>query len=308
MASRASIELERVSKRYGAHEVLHEVSLAVGQAECVALLGHNGAGKTTLMKLLLGLTRPCDGKIHVNGAEPTHLLGKGLGADIGFLPENVMFHTAMSGREVLRFYARLKGVAVSTCDRLLAEVGLDEAARRRVSTYSKGMRQRLGLAQALLGTPHVLLLDEPTTGLDPVLRETFYQRVRQHQEEGGCALISSHALTEIEARSDRVAILRQGRLVAFGSLAELRERAGLPVRIRVVTGAGEASGVAERIGAGLHLDHINNETLELSCLGGDKLDIVTRLADLRPAVHDVEIHAPGLGEVYAHYSAGDGPQ
>ena len=80
------------------------------------------------------------------------------------------------------------------------------------------------------------------------------------------------------------------------------------MRIRVVTGAGEASGVAERIGAGLHLDHINNETLELSCLGGDKLDIVTRLADLRPAVHDVEIHAPGLGEVYAHYSAGDGPQ
>ena len=308
MAERPSIELDGVGKRYGSHEVLHEVTLAVGRAECVALLGHNGAGKTTLMKLLLGLTRPCRGRIRVNGVDPTHLLGRGLGADIGFLPENVMFNTAMRGREVLRFYARLKGVPAADCTRLLDEVGLAEAAGRRVGTYSKGMRQRLGLAQALLGAPHVLLLDEPTTGLDPVLRDAFYRRVRRHQEGGGAALIASHALTEIEARSDRVAILRQGRLVAFGTLAELRKQAALPVRIRVITGDGEAAGVAERLGGGLRMDHVNNQTLELSCLPAEKFEIVTRLAALRPAVEDVEIHAPGLGEVYAHYSAGDGPQ
>ncbi|HEY5720518.1 MAG TPA: ABC transporter ATP-binding protein, partial [Gammaproteobacteria bacterium] len=103
-------------------------------------------------------------------------------------------------------------------------------------------------------------------------------------------------------------ILRQGRLVACGTLAELRERAGLPVRIRVLTGAGEAVGVADRLGSGLQVDHINNQALELSCPGIDKLDLVTRLAGLRPAVRDVEIHQPGLGEVYAYYSAEDGPQ
>jgi Cu-processing system ATP-binding protein len=308
MTTAASIELDGVGKRYGDHEVLHAVTLAVGRAECVALLGHNGAGKTTLMKLLLGLTRPSAGRIRVNGADPTHLRGRGLGADIGFLPENVMFNTAMTGHEVLRFYARLKGVAVATLPALLAEVGLGEAARRRVATYSKGMRQRLGLAQALLGQPHLLLLDEPTTGLDPVLRETFYRRVRRHQEEGGCALIASHALTEIEARSDRVAILRQGRLVAFGTLTELRERAGLPVRIRVLTGAGEAAAVAARVGGGLRLEHINNQTFDLACASEAKLDVVTHLAGLRPAVRDVEIHAPGLDQVYAHYSATEGPQ
>ena len=303
-----SIELDGVAKRYGAREVLHDVSLAVGRAECVALLGHNGAGKTTLMKLLLGLTRPSRGRIEVNGVDPTHLLGRGLGADIGFLPVNVVFNTAQRGREVLQFYARLKGVPVATCTQLLEEVGLAEAAERRVGTYSKGMRQRLGLAQALLGTPHVLLLDEPTTGLDPVLREAFYRRVRQHQQDGGAALISSHALTEIEARSDRVAILRQGRLVAAGTVDALRREAGLPVRLRVQTAAGQAGVVAERLGSGLSLDHVNNATLELSCLPEEKLAIVCRLAELRPAVVDFEIHAPGLGEVYAHYSAADGPR
>ncbi len=307
MAEPPSIELAGVCKRYGAHEVLHEVTLAVGRAECVALLGHNGAGKTTLMKLLLGLTRPCVGRIRVDGVDPTHLLGRGLGTGIGFLPESVVFNTAMRGREVLRFYARLKGVPVADCARLLDEVGLAEAAGRRVGTYSKGMRQRLGLAQALLGTPHVLLLDEPTTGLDPVLREAFYRRVRRHQEAGGAALISSHALTEIEARSDRVAILRQGRLVAYGSVAELSRQAHLPVRLRVHTETGQAAAVAERLG-GLRMEHVNNQTLELSCLNGEKLEIVGRLAELRPAVHDVEVNAPGLGEVYAHYSAEDGPQ
>ncbi|MDX1595270.1 MAG: ABC transporter ATP-binding protein [Gammaproteobacteria bacterium] len=304
----AGIEVVRVGKRYGDHEVLHEVSFEVGRHECVALLGHNGAGKTTLMKLLLGLTRPSGGRIRVEGRSPERLHGREGGADIGFLPENVAFNTALTGREVLRFYARLKRVDVATCDRLLDEVGLAGAARRRVATYSKGMRQRLGLAQALLGSPHLLLLDEPTTGLDPVLRETFYRRVLRHQEEGGCALISSHALTEIEARSDRVAILRQGRLVAFGTLAELRERAALPVRIRVTTSPGGAGTLADRLGVGLHLEHVNNRTLELACTRGEKLDLVARLAELRPAVHDVEIHAPGLGEVYAHYSAEDGPQ
>ena len=170
------------------------------------------------------------------------------------------------------------------------------------------MRQRLGLAQALLGSPRILLLDEPTSGLDPALRADFYGLVREHQSQGATALISSHALTEIEARTDRVAILRGGRLVACGSLAELRRQAGLPIRIRVTADPGQARAVADRLGSGAHLVHVNDRTIDLTCEAPHKLDLVSALAALRPQVNDFDISPPGLDQIYAHFSAEGEPQ
>ena len=132
---------------------------------------------------------------------------------MGFLPENVAFSPSLTGRELLGFYARLKRAQAGDRDRLLAQVGLEEAADRRVATYSKGMRQRLGLAQALIGRPRLLLFDEPTTGLDPLLRQSFYGLVRELGEGGATVLLSSHALTEIEERAERVLIMHRGRIV-----------------------------------------------------------------------------------------------
>ena len=140
--------LAEVTKRYGAVTAVERVSLELRAGETLALVGHNGAGKTTLVKLILGLIAPSAGAVRVFERDPATANAAVLREGIGFLPENVAFHGAMTGRELLRFYARLKGTPAAEVDGLLARVGIAEAARRRVSTYSKGMRQRLGLAQA----------------------------------------------------------------------------------------------------------------------------------------------------------------
>jgi Cu-processing system ATP-binding protein len=293
------IDVRNVTKRYGDHAAVDAVSLSVGAGESLALLGHNGAGKTTLMKLMLGLTRPSGGDMRVLDAEPGRAAVDARRA-IGFLPENVTFHDSMSGRAMLRFYARLKGVPAEQCESLLDQVGLADAAARRIKTYSKGMRQRLGLAQALLGQPKLLLLDEPTSGLDPTLRLSFYQTVHEMAEAGTTVLLSSHALTEVEAQTDRVAIMKHGKLVACGTLEELRHAAALPVQIRVSFVPGNGDAVAERFGAAVS-KRVNDHAVDLVCAPDDKMAMVRHIAGLDRLVEDVEIHPPTLDALYAHY-------
>ena len=297
-----AIALDTVSKRYGAREVVHDLSLAVAAGETLALVGPNGAGKTTLMKMILGVTRPSGGTVRVHGHDPKGTGTAALRTSIGYLPENVAFHGAMTGMELLAFYARLKGEPISSCDALLERVGLTEAANRRVRTYSKGMRQRLGLAQALLGRPRLLVLDEPTTGLDPTLREHFYRILVEHHAAGATALVSSHALTEIEGRTDRIAIVKGGRLLICGTLDELRAKASLPVRIRLIVDPGTAATVADRIGNGITLSKVNDHTVDLHCLNGDKMTVVRRIGELGQPVNDLDILPPRLDQVYAHFA------
>jgi Cu-processing system ATP-binding protein len=212
--------------------VVRDVDLDVCSGEHMVLIGHNGAGKTTLMKLMLGLTHPTSGQVNVLGSDPARAAAEHRRA-IGYLPESVAFHSAMKGREVLAFYARLKGVSEAECHSILDQVGLDQAADRRVSTYSKGMRQRLGLAQAMLGNPRLLFLDEPTSGLDPSLRRQFYALIDTLSLSGTTSLTSSHSLNEVEARADRIAIMKNGVIVACGTLAELSLQTDLPLVVRL---------------------------------------------------------------------------
>jgi Cu-processing system ATP-binding protein len=303
-----AIELEAVSKRYGSREVVHEITLAVRTGECLALVGPNGAGKTTLMKIILGVTRPSGGTVRMHGIDPSGSFSAAVRGRIGYLPENVAFHGAMTGAELLAFYARLKGEPVAHCEALLERVGLGEAASRRVRTYSKGMRQRLGLAQALLGHPRLLVLDEPTTGMDPTLRQHFYRILDEQREAGTTALLSSHALTEIEGRTDRIAIVKGGSLLVCGTLDELRARASLPVHIRLSVESGTAGTVAERIGNGIRFSKVNDHTVDLHCLNGDKMAVVRRIAELGQRVHDVDILPPRLDQVYAHFAGEEEPR
>lgn len=294
------VELHQATKRYGALTALDGCSLNLVGGEVLALVGHNGAGKTTLMKLILGLIRPSEGTVRVFGSDPAGQDGGAVRKRIGFLPESVSFTGAMTGAEVLRFFLALRGEPASDAGPLLERVGLSHAAKRRVSTYSKGMRQRLGLAQALIGQPAALLLDEPTTGLDPTLRETFYDIVAELRGKGCAVLLSSHALAEIEQRADRVAILEAGRLVAHGRMAELRRAAGLPVRIRV-TLPDEAAPIAGLQGLGA--EPVGAGQMELRVANGAKIELLGRLAGLRPAITDIEVLAPSLDEVYARLRA-----
>ncbi len=297
------VELRGVHKSYAGREVVRGVDLCLAAGQSLALLGHNGAGKTTLIKLMLGLTRPDAGKVWIAGRQP----GRG-GFDSrcwGYLPENVAFDNAMTGLELLRFYARLKRVPLQECHDLLERVGLGEAARRRVQTYSKGMRQRLGLAQALLGTPGLLLLDEPTTGLDPHLRGEFYEIVRERQCAGTAILISTHALDEIQARTERIAIMNQGQLTACGSLRELQSAAGLPLHIRVATEPGQATALAGCLNGTVRLDRVDGDNVELSCDPTDKMAALRMIAGAGERVRDIELFPPGLEAVYRHFG-GDG--
>ncbi|TCZ55994.1 ABC transporter ATP-binding protein [Roseicella aquatilis] len=293
------LDLEGVSRRYGAVEAVRDVSFALPQGARVALVGHNGAGKTTLMKLMLGLIRPSAGRLRVLGEDPA----AGAAAArrrLGWLPENVTFNPALTGREVLRFFARLKDEPASTADALLERVGLADAARRRVGGYSKGMRQRLGIAQAMLGSPRALLLDEPTTGLDPAVRQGLYDMLGELAGGGTTVLLSSHALEELEGRVERVIIMDRGRLVADGTLAELRRLAQLPVRARL-TLVGE--GVPDWVGDGLAPRWLGANLLELSCPPEAKMEFLRHAAaDAR--VTDLDLTPPTLDELYAHFLRG----
>jgi len=296
-----AVLLDAVGKSYGSETVLSDVSLEIQPGECVVLVGHNGAGKTTLMKLMLGLTRPTAGKVEVLGVNPAAGNAAARHNKLGYLPESVALYDAMTGREVLDFFARLKRVSRKGCVELLATVGLADAADRRVATYSKGMRQRLGLAQAMLGNPRLLFLDEPTTGLDPGLRHHFYELIARLQDNGATSLISSHALSEVEARADRFVIIKAGRVAASGTLDELYRQAALPLRLKIAVAPGQAASVAERLGTGTSISELSDTSLSLNCYNGDKMALIRRISDLGDLVQDLQIKPPRLDEVYNHF-------
>ena len=185
---------------------------------------------------------------------------------------------------------------------LLEQVGLGHAARRRIGTYSKGMRQRVGLAQTLIGTPRLLVLDEPTSGLDPVSRRDFYELLDGLAARGASILLSSHALTEVEARTDRILILSKGRMVAEGSLAALRRQAALPVALSVTPAPGQAAALAQALPGAV----AQGDLLTLSVAQGDKLAALARIAGLGGQVADLDVLPPSLEDIYSHFSRRDG--
>jgi Cu-processing system ATP-binding protein len=295
----STIEIRNLTKRYGAIEAVRDVSFGLHTGEVIALVGHNGAGKTTLLKLMLGLVRPSTGTIRVLGEDPA--AGEfAARRRLGFLPENVSFNPALTGREVLSFYARLKEQPVAQALSLLDQVGLGGASQRRVGTYSKGMRQRLGLAQALIGEPQVLLLDEPTTGLDPALRLEFYGIVERLRSRGATVVLSSHALAELGERAGRVIIMNEGRMVANGSLDDLRRLARLPSRIRLTVADG-AAGIHNLLGALPSWRQVNGHIVEFDAVAEDKIELLRRVTGAGDQVVDVDIVPPTLDEVYAHF-------
>jgi ABC-2 type transport system ATP-binding protein len=213
-----ALAVEDLRKRYGANEALKGVDLRVGEGELVGLLGPNGAGKSTLVKIVCGLVRPTAGTVGVNGA-------------IGYLAELFRFPDWLSADEVLVLHQKLAGSGKRRREReeLLRLVGLGDVATRRVSAMSKGMQQRLGIAQAMIGEPRLLLLDEPTSALDPAGRRTVRELLETLRGRGVAVLLNSHLLSEVELVCDQVAIIAHGELVAAGTPAELSKAGGVEV-------------------------------------------------------------------------------
>ncbi len=287
------LEITGLRKNRGAACVLDDVSLSVTAGERVALLGHNGAGKSTLIKAVLGLMPFEQGEVLVAGHKPGSAAARSATA---FLPEAVSFHPALTGREQLHLFSQLAGVKADI-EGLLDRVGLADALDRRIGTYSKGMRQRLGLAQVLLGKPQLALLDEPTSGLDPISRQDLYEIIDELAAAGCAVLIASHALTEVEARTDRIAILRKGKLVANDTLVGLSAQAGLRTRVRLKAGQSAADLAALTGGR-----QVNGASVEIEIEPPQKMQTLQRIAALGDAVVDVDITPPDLEELYRHYA------
>ncbi|WP_396613617.1 ATP-binding cassette domain-containing protein (plasmid) [Haloferax sp. S1W] len=230
-----AIEVSGVRKAYRDVTALDGLSLAIESGTTFGLLGTNGAGKSTLFKLLVGHIRPDEGTVSVAGTDVSSA-GPELRSIVGYLPEHAGFPSSLTGREVLSFYGRMHDLpdAETRIDAVLGVVGLSDAADRRVGGYSNGMTRRLGLASALLSRPRILLLDEPTAGLDPRGVAAFHRVIERLDAKSDLTVVvSSHVLSEIESLCEQVAILHDGQLRASGSIDELRQQVTDDVRVRV---------------------------------------------------------------------------
>ena len=216
------VRIEHATRTFGAVRAVDDLSLSLSEGEVMGFLGTNGAGKTTTIKMLLGLARPTSGVVSVFGGDPSDPATR---AKMGYMPEIAYYYPYLNARELLSFYGGLCGMDRRTVrartDELLETVGLAEAAKRPLKTYSKGMLQRAGVAQALLADPPLLVLDEPFTGLDPLARIHFRELMRSLRDKGKTIFFSSHELGETELLCDRVAIMKQGRCFYQGPVRQL---------------------------------------------------------------------------------------
>ena len=289
------VSLASVGKSYGQLSALKSVSMELAEGEVLGLFGHNGAGKTTMMKLILGVISPTSGQVKVMGVEPGSKESLACRSKVGYLPENVSFYDQLTGLEVLVYFAKLKGFSKKQAVSLLEQVEITHAMNRPVKTYSKGMRQRLGLAQAFIGEPKLLLLDEPTVGLDPIATHNFYQTVDRLKSRGSSVILCSHVLPGVEQHIDRAMILSKSHLLAMGTLAELRQKAALPA---VIT----TDGLIDVIAKNGHLASLlsKGDPNKLLVSEGEKIEVLKQLINYKD-LNDIHVESANLEKVYQYF-------
>ena len=297
-ASAAAIELDRLTKRYGAARGIEDVTLAVQTGEVFGFLGPNGTGKTTTIRTLLNLLHPTSGAARVFGLD-SRRDAAAIHARLGNLPGDFAYDPRMTGRDLLVFLAGLRG---------LRGVGQGEALARRfqadldrpLGELSRGNRQKIGLVQAAFHEPDLLVLDEPTAGLDPLMQEEFLAFVAEEREQGRTILLSSHDLDEVERVCDRVGIIREGRLIAIENVAAITARAYRHVTIQFAEPVD-----AEEFSSLPGVSELERANGRISFRAEGDLDAVVKQA-ARHTVTDIELSHPTLEEVFlTYYGAGE---
>ncbi|HKJ00297.1 MAG TPA: ABC transporter ATP-binding protein [bacterium] len=293
------LEVTALAKGYGRRPVLRGIDLRLQPGEHLGLVGNNGQGKTTLIRLILGLLRPDAGEIRLDGRVVPARRPPELKRLLGYLPEQVRFYPNLSGRRTLAMFARLKQVPRSEVERVLERVGLTEAADRRVKSFSKGMRQRLGLAQALLGQPRLLLLDEPTNGLDPDGIQMFYATLQELRAQGVAIVTASHLLSEIESRVDRLAVLHEGVFTHQGTIPALLAAEGMPTVIRFALREPRAPlpGALARLDP-LTVANGKGPAYEVRLAQAQRFDVLGQLMAHQEALRTLVVHDAGLEELF----------
>ena len=307
-----AIELRGVTKEFADVTAVRGLDLTVEEGEVYGFLGPNGAGKSTTIDMVLDLVRPTEGTVRVLGKDAT-ADGVAIRQRTGVLPDGFAVYDRLTGRQHVEFAVRSKE-ADDDPDALLDRVGLSDDADRKAGGYSKGMRQRLALAMALAGEPDLLILDEPSSGLDPAGAKEMREIVRDEADRGATVFFSSHVLEQVEAVCDRVGILRDGELVAEDSVAGLREAVGgeETLEIAVGGGAGSDGAIDGGIDAVRDLDGVSRvdrdgDTLVVSCADGAKTRVIGALEDAGVAVADFHTREASLEDLFLAYTEGDAP-
>jgi ABC-2 type transport system ATP-binding protein len=298
----AVIVTRGLTKRYGRVVAVEDLNLEVAEGEVFGLLGPNGSGKTTTILMLLGLTEPTSGEARVLGLDPMREPLK-VKAKVGYLPDQVGFYGELTAWENLRYTTRLLGLpeaeAKARMEEVLRRMGLWEVRDRRVSAFSRGMRQRLGLAEVLLKRPKVAILDEPTLGLDPEAAREFLDLIKGLKAEGITVLLSSHLLHQVQEICDRVGLFHKGRLALLGRVEELAARVlggGYEILVEASPGLKEAFQAVEGVG------RVEAEGERYRVLATrDVRAELARIAVAQGELLALALRRPSLDEVYAHY-------
>lgn len=292
----AVIETRSLTKSYGASRGINDLTLSVPQGEIFGFLGPNGAGKTTTIRTLLDLLHPTSGEALIFGLD-SRRDSRAIRARLGNLPGDFAYEDRTTGRDLLKLFARLRGM-----DNLGSAENLAERFRADLSKplreLSRGNRQKIGLIQALFHNPELLILDEPTGGLDPLMQEEFLAVVAEHRDKGATVFLSSHDLTEVERICDRVGIIRDGRLAAIESVGEMKGRAYRKVRLTLNA---NVSAVDFESLPGVDAVSADGQTVTFRVLG-DLNPVVGAIAELD--VRDLEVTAPSLEELFIQYYDG----
>ena len=299
----AAIELRGLTKRYGDVTALSGVDLTVEEGEIFGFLGPNGAGKSTTIDILLDFVRPTSGDAAVLGMDAQEQT-LAVRRRTGVLPDGFHVYDRLTGRQHIQFVVESKGAAADPID-VLDRVGIADAADRAAGGYSKGMTQRLALGMALVGDPDLLILDEPSTGLDPAGAREIRDIVREESERGTTIFFSSHVLSQVEAVCDRVGILRAGELVAVDTVEGLRDAVGTNARLNItVDGIDDGALDAVRALDGVVSVSLTGETLTVGVEDGSKTAVLNALEAAGVTVRDFETVESSLEELFISYTEG----
>ncbi|MFW6115615.1 MAG: ABC transporter ATP-binding protein [Chloroflexota bacterium] len=313
---------EDLTKAYNGFVAVDGLDLTVRQGEVFGLLGPNGAGKTTTILMILGLTEPTSGTVRVLGFDPERE-PLSVKARVGYLPERLGFYDGLTAYENLAFTAKLNGLsrdeAGARIEAALSEMGLGEAAHQVVGTFSRGMRQRLGVADVLLKQPQLIIMDEPTQGLDPQAAREFLDIIRRFKSEGITVVLASHLLHQVQAVCDRVGLFHRGHMVLEGTVRELaREVLGGAYRIRLEvepsasspstraqgTEPADLGGLREALGrldGVLRVSSGERNRFELEAQSDLRPEAARAVVEAGGRLLSIDVEAPGLDEIYAHY-------
>ena len=298
----SSIDVKGLIKKYNDVMAVNNVSFTVKKGEIFGFLGPNGAGKTTTIKSILNLIQTQAGEIKINGID-IKKNGKSAKKNIGYLPEKVAFYDNLTAMQNMNFYAEMKNIPKNECTNLIKEMGLEDAINKKVGKFSKGMQQRLGMARAMLGSPAILILDEPSGGLDPRGVILIRNKIKEMKDKGATIFISSHILSEIQEVCDRVGIINKGIIVAEDSVDNLRNKLNLRPKLIIelekisdsmIKSVKEVEGVEkiEVIGVMLHI----------SCMQKAKSKIILALEKAGGNIINIQTKEPSLEEVFMKYT------